>query len=241
VPIRTLQDATAWVDRVGLALVFPREDVVLPSLWDGAGGEGEFAKRDDSGKFLAWTEPMDFVWKTKDELPARGLVCAGKHVRGRASLVSLALLPALVAVARREELDPLEAEVVEQLDRHGPLSTRELPELLPGHERKRVRAAIDRLQKALLVTNAGLEESAGWPAILVDLTERRYAEQLRERPSPAEARRVIAERVLTTVGELTAEDLRGALGWRKAEATTALEATRAPSREEETFTVWTAR
>lgn len=240
-PIRTLEDAAAWVDRVGLAVVFPREDVVLPSLWEAAGGEDEFAKRDDSGKFLAWTEPMDFVWRTKDELPARGVVCAGKHVRGRASLVSLDLLPALVAVARREELDPLEAEVVELLHRHGALSTRELPELLPAHERKRVRAAIDRLQKALLVTNAGLEKSAGWPAIVVDLTARRYAAQLRKNPSPEEARRIIAERVLTTVGELTAEDLRGALGWRKAEATAALEATNAASRTEETFTVWTAR
>jgi hypothetical protein len=240
VPVRTLEDAAAWVDRVGLAVVFPREDVVLPSLWEAAGGEEEFAKRDDGGKFLEWTEPMDFVWRTKDELPARGLVCAGKHVRGRASLVSLDLLPALVAIARREELDPLEAEVVELLRRHGPLSTRELPELLAGHERKRVRAAIDRLQKALLVTNAGLEESTGWPAIVVDVTDRRYAEKLRERPSADDARRVLAERVLTTVGELTAEDLRGALGWRKADATAALEATNAPSRTEESFTVWTA-
>jgi len=241
VPIRTLEDAAAWVDRVGLAVVFPREDVVLPSLWEAAGGEDEFAKRDDSGKFLEWTEPMDFVWRTKDELPARGVVCAGKHVRGRASLVSRDLLPALVAVARREELDPLEAEVVELLHRHGPLSTRELPELLPAHERKRVRAAIDRLQKALLVTNAGLEKSAGWPAIVVDLTARRYAAHLRKNRSPEEARRIIAERVLTTVGELTAEDLRGALGWRKAEATAALEATNAASRTAATFTVWTAR
>jgi hypothetical protein len=240
VPIRRLEDAAAWVDRVGLALVFPREDVVLPSLWQAAGGEDEYAKRDDDGKFLEWTEPMDFVWRTKDELPARGLVCAGKHVRGRASLLALDLVPALVAVARRAELDPLEAEIVDLLSAAGPLSTRELPDLLPGHERKRVRAALDRLQKALVVTNAGLEETGGWPAIVVDLMDRRHADRLRDRPERDVARRQIAERVLTAVGELTAEDLRGALGWRKADATAALEATGAPSRAEETFTVWTA-
>ena len=239
-PIRTLEDAAAWVDRVGLALVFPREDVVLPSLWQVAGGEDEYAKRDEGGKFLEWTEPMDFVWRTKDELPAQRLVCAGKHLRGRASLVALDLLPALVAVARRAELDPLDAQIVELLRAEGPLSTGELPDLLPGHERKRVRAAIDRLQKALITTNAGLEESAGWPAILVDLTERRYARQLRKKPRPEQARKQIADRVLTAVGELTAEDLRGALGWRKGEATAALEATGADSRQEEAFTVWTA-
>jgi hypothetical protein len=240
VPIRTLEDAAAWVTRVGLALVFPRDDVVLPSLWRASGGEDEFAKRDEGGKFLEWTAPMEFVWTTKDELPAERLACAGKHLRGRASLVSLDLLPPLVAVARRDELDPLEAQVVELLRAEGPLSARELPDLLPNHERKRVRAAVDRLQKALILTNAGLEESAGWPAIVVDLTERRYAEQLRQRPGAEDARRLIAERVLTTVGELTAEDLRGALGWRKADAKAALEATGAPSRTEGAFTVWTA-
>jgi hypothetical protein len=239
--LQTLEEAAAWVDRVGLALVFPRDDVVLPSLWHASGGEGAFAKRDDDGKFIEWTKPMDFVWRTKDELPARNLVCAGKHLRGRASLVALDLLPALVAVAHRAELDPLEAEIVELLRAEGPLSARELPDLLPGHERKRVRAAIDRLQKALIATNAGLEESTGWPAIVVDLTERRYAAQLRQKPPPDDARKQIAERVLAAVGELTAEDLRGALGWRKAEAVAALEATRAPSRAERGFAVWSAR
>src|SRR3954453_3733647 len=133
--VQTLEEAAAWVERVGLALVFPREDVVLPSLWHAAGGEGEFAKRNDDGKFIEWTEPMDFVWRTKDELPARGLVCAGKHLRGRASLVALDILPALVAVARRGELDPVEGEIVELLTEEGPLSTRELPDLLPTRER----------------------------------------------------------------------------------------------------------
>ncbi len=238
VAIRTLQEAAAWVDRVGLALVFPRDDVVLPSLWEAAGGENEFAVRDADGTFLRWTEPMEFVWPTKDELPAQRLCAAGKHLRGRASLVSLDLLAALVAVAGRNELDPLEEEVAELLRAEGPLSTRELPALLPAHERKRVRAALDRLQKALVVTNAGLEETDGWPAIVVDLVERRYANRLRTVPPLDEARTAIAARLLGAVGELTAEDVRGALGWRKADAVAALDATGAASREEENFKLW---
>lgn len=228
------------MDRVGLALVFPREDVVLPSLWAAAGGEDEFAKRDDAGKFLEWTKPMAFVWETKDELPARGLACAGKHLRGRASLIALDVLPALVALSADTDLDPLETEVVELLRAGGALSTRELPDLLPAHERKRVRGALDRLQKRLVVTNAGLEETAGWPAIVVDVVERRYADRLRELRPPADARAQIAGRVLAAVGELTAEDLRGALGWRKADARAALETTGAPSYDGGGFTVWTA-
>ena len=32
--IDTLEAAAAWVDEVGLALLFPKADVVLPSLWE---------------------------------------------------------------------------------------------------------------------------------------------------------------------------------------------------------------
>ena len=233
-----MKEAAAWIDRVGLALVFPKDDVVLPSLWHAAGGEDEFAKRDESGKFIEWTPTMEYVWTTKDELPARGLCAAGKHLRGRASLVSLDLLPALVALTPREAHEGLEGEVVSVLESHGPLSTRELPQLLAHHERKRVRAAVDRLQKQFVVTNAGLEETDGWPAIVVDLVARRYAKRLVDRPSPDDARTTLARRLLDGAGELTAEDLRGALGWRKAACAAALEATGAPSSDEEGFVVW---
>ncbi len=234
-----MKQAAAWVDRVGLALVFPKDDVVLPSLWQAAGGEDEFAKRDENGKFIEWTPTMEYVWTTKDELPARGLCAAGKHLRGRASLVSLDLLPALVALAPSGALDGLEGEVVAVLEAHGPLSTRELPDLLAHHDRKRVRAALERLQKQLVVTNAGLEETDGWPAIVVDLVARRYADRVSELPAVEDARGTIARRVLDASGDLTAEDLRGALGWRKAACVAALEATGAPSREDEGYVVWT--
>jgi hypothetical protein len=236
--LRTLKQAAAWVDRVGLALVFPKDDIVLPSLWEAAGGEDEFAKRDETGKFLEWTKPMEFVWTTKDALPAAGHCAAGKHVRGRASFVALDLLPALVALAPRDAPDGIEGEIVELLGAHGPASTRDLPDLLPHHERKHVRAALDRLQKRLVVTNAGLEDTDGWPAIVVDLVERRFADRLRALPEPDEARARLARRVLDTAGELTAEDLKGALGWRKADCVAALEETGAPASEEEAFTVW---
>jgi hypothetical protein len=240
VPVRTLKQAAAFVDRVGVALLFPKDDLVLPSLWEAAGGEDEYAERDADGNFVRWTPVLQFIWPTKDALPAEKLCAAGKHVRGRASLVALDLLPAFVALANREP-EGLEREVAELVRAHGALSTRVLPDLLPAHERKQVRAAIDRLQKQFVLTNAGLEETDGWPAITVDLVDRRYRDHLRRKlPSPDEARRTIAQRVLDAVGELSAEDLRGALGWRKADCVAALEATEAPTSDEDGITLWRA-
>jgi hypothetical protein len=242
VPVRTLKQASAWVDKVGIALVFPKDDLVLPSLWEAAGGLDEYAKRDGEGKFVEWTKPMAFVWGAKDELPAGRLACAGKHIRGRSSLVALDVLPALVAARPAEpELSPVEGAVLEAVRAAGVTSTRDLPELA-RHEKKRVQAAVVRLQRLLLLTNAGLEEDLdGWPAILVDLVDRRYARLVRRPPAPDEARVLLVRRLLATAGELSAVDVTGVFGWRKRDAVEALEATEAPSRTDGGITLWTAR
>ena len=81
--VRSLEEAAAWIDRVGLALLFPKADVVLPSLWEQVNGSPEqnWAIRDPDGGFVRWSEQMAFLWGAKDDLPAAGLVCVGKHLR----------------------------------------------------------------------------------------------------------------------------------------------------------------
>jgi hypothetical protein len=68
--LRTLEAAASWVDEVGIALLFPKADVVLPSLWEQVNGSPEpnWAVRDADGTFLHWTEAMGFLWGAKDEL-----------------------------------------------------------------------------------------------------------------------------------------------------------------------------
>jgi Winged helix DNA-binding domain len=238
-PVSTLEEAAAWVDRVGLALVFPKDDLVLPSLWYAAGGADRFSERDESGEFVRWVPPMDFVWSAKSALPGRGLCCGGNHLRGRASLISHELLPTVVAATPRGEPNEVEGEVLDVLESAGPTSARELPELLPHRERKTVRAALDRLQRRLVVTNAGLEQEADrWPANVVDLVDRRYPERLGALPDADDARRTLAERLLATAGELSAADVAAVFGWRKKEAEAVLTTLDAETRDDNGTQVW---
>jgi hypothetical protein len=144
----------------------------------------------------------------------------------------------VAATRGAEEPSEVESEVLDLLASVGPTSAREVPELLPQHERKAVRAALDRLQRRLLVTNAGLEESEGWPANVVDLVERRYADLLRAPPDREAARRTLAGRLHDSAGELSAADVAAVFAWRKKEAEAVLESLGVERREEQGVAVW---
>ena len=162
---------------------------MLPSLWEAVTGK-PVVDRD-------FAPDVALVWGWKDELPGRKLVCAGKHLGGRASFVSLELLPVLYALTGRsgqpadfrdEELSPIERDVAEALLESGPISSAELPSFA-GHERKRVSAAAARLQRRLVVTSAGRQEhDQGWPSIVFDILPRRYGDRLGALPEPDDAR-----------------------------------------------------
>jgi DNA-binding MarR family transcriptional regulator len=214
-------------------------------LWEAVAGTPEitWSSRDEEGRFLDFSPEFGRVWRWKDELPERRLVCVGKHVRGRSALVSLRVLPALYAARReQDELSPLERDVVAFLTEHGPCSSADLPDLI-GHERKPVARAVDRLQRRLVLTTAGAQERAqGWPAVIVDLLARRYREQLRRLPDPENARSELAEAVLASAREISAADLAAAIGSTRKQAAAALDALvddgRARRRDQEGFALY---
>jgi hypothetical protein len=215
--------------------------------------EVDWAVRDEGGGFVDWTPDMARVWGWKDELPEQRLVCAGKHLGGRASLVSLELLPALYALTGRaghegdfedEELSPLERDVVGVLLENGPTSSADLPHLA-GHERKKVHGAASRLQRRLIVTAAGRQErDRGWPAVVLDLLPRRYREQLRKLPKAEAARAELAATVLRSAREISAADLAAVIGGPRREAASALdrlaEQGAATARNAGEYVLWTA-
>ncbi|MGZ4388237.1 MAG: AlkZ-related protein [Gaiellaceae bacterium] len=215
-----IEAAVAFVERVGIALVYPSADLVLPALWGAIGdpADYEWAVRDAEGNFVAFTEEFGTVWRWKDELPERRLACVGRHLGRFVAVIAPALVPAVYALRRDDAVGGLERELADALREQGPCGAPELRRLL-GAEAKQVNRAVEALQRRCVLTSAGqVRQEHGWPAILLDLFDRRWAKRLKRLPEPDEARRLLATRVLSAADEASAADLAAALGWRQREA-----------------------
>ena len=227
--IRTLAAAGKWIDRVGLALLFPRADVVLPSLWEQVSGLQE----------VDWNaEPINFLWWAKDALPDEGRACVGKHLGRVASCIAPRLVPVLVAAnfEAPENGDP----VVDAIRGLGPLTGPQLREVT-GLAKKDVDRSIASLHHRLVLTNAHLvDEGSTWGSLAHDLLARKWKVPKRL-PARAAARRELASLVLERTGELTAADLAGVFAWRRKEAAAILDDVGEGRDDEAGFRIWTRR
>lgn len=206
-----------------------KADLVLPSLWREIGGpDADWAIRNEAGKPTGFSPEFELLWRWKDELPERRLACAGKHFCSAALLIAPRLLAAGYALTgrsgaaddfREEELEPLEREVAEAVLDNDPLTGPEIRRLLGTTDRKATDRAVSRLQRRLVLTNAGAsEQTQGWRAIRQDLFARRWRKSLRRLPEEDEARRELARAVLAGAGEASAADVAAALGWQRKQA-----------------------
>jgi hypothetical protein len=114
------------------------------------------------------------VWTWKDELPRRGLAWYGAYLGGRGSFLSPTLLKALYPAAGEPtdhkflDLSPAAHEIADAITNE-PLPSATLRALIG--DRSRYQRAIVELQRNLLVTTAGVQETgSGWPAALITLT-----------------------------------------------------------------------
>jgi hypothetical protein len=203
--VTTIDEAAAYLDGVGFAVLFPAERIESPSLWEAVAGP-------DTVPFDAGMGPAESqVWTWKDELPKAGLAWYGKFVYQRASLLTPRLLTALYA-GDGEPTDHLAFELPDAAHRiaealiPGPLPTDALREIVG--DRGRYTRAIAALQRHLLVTSAGVREHrTGWPATLVDLTCRLF--EVGGGPNHAYA----TGRFLDTMIEATPRHLARTYGW----------------------------
>lgn len=209
-------------------MLFPKADVVLPSLWEQVSGRQE----------VEWeADEINFFWWAKDELPGRGLTCVGKHVARAVSCVAPRLLPTLVAANGEPAED---GPVLDAIRALGPLTGPQLRELT-GLEKKEVDRTIASLHHRLVLTNSHLvDEGSTWGTLAHDLLARKW--KLPKRlPKREAARRELASLVLDHAGELTAADLGGALGWRRKEAAAILDELADGRDDPGGYRIWTRR
>ena len=222
-----MPQAARWIDKTGLALLFPKPDVVLPSLWEQVTGL----------QHTDWdAEEINFFWWAKDVLPDEGRACVGKHLARVSSCVAPRLLPVLVA-ANGEPMDG--DPVVEAIRSLGPLTNPQLREVT-GLTKQQVDRSLLQGHRQLVLTNAFLvDEGSTWGTLAHDLLARKWKVPKRLPPREA-ARRELAGLVLRLAGELTAADLAGVFSWRRKEAGAILDEI-AEGRDDDGFTIYAPR
>jgi hypothetical protein len=161
------------------------------------------------------------IWTWKDELPRRGLAWYGAYLGGRGSFLSPALLAALYPGEgelddhQHLELSPAAHEIAEALALE-PLSSATLRQLIG--DKNKYQRAIGELQRNLLVTSAGVQESpTGWPAALLALTCEQF--DVGGTTDHTEA----AHRYVDTMLDISPTDLSRAFRWPIAKARELLE------------------
>jgi hypothetical protein len=212
--LRSIEDAAAFVDDVGFALLFPVDRPIAPSLWEAVAGPDATPFAEGMGR------AESLVWNWKDQLPEAGFAWSGRFLHGRASLLSPRLLAALYPGHGQPDDDrafplPPEAHEIAEALRAGPLSSSALRSVV--RDRGRYGRAIRELQRRLLVTSAGVrEQRSGWPAVVLELTCHRF-------DVGATDLRYAITRFLDTMIEATPLELARVYQWPAAAARAALD------------------
>ncbi len=212
--LRTRADAVEFINKVGIALLFPGDKIVLPDLWTAINGmERALPKHHHDAA-------LHKAWDWKDIIPSRKEAWYGKLVRGKPAFLSMLDLPAVYALSSNYgELDDyLEAYadgmlsnegkmVYEVLLAEGPLPTSTLRKACGlkggGDNARRFERAIVELQTGLKIVKSGISDDNRWKyCYIYDLLLRwapNLGEESRQYTSRTAMRQLITRYLQTSV------------------------------------------
>ncbi len=210
--IETPAQALAFLDEVGLSLLFSAQDIELPSLYGALRGD------DQSPPMHHQERELGLAWQWKDDLPIAGRVLYGKFLRRKPVFVSLELAPCLYALSGSYgEVDDFQElfkdgkltaearQVAEALLLHGALPTSELrrvARLAGAANAARFDRALAELQMKWQIVKVGISSANAWKYCYVyDLLPRRFPTipQAARQISSREAQRRLLIAYLNTV------------------------------------------
>jgi hypothetical protein len=202
--VATFAEARKFIDAIGFCMLFPVNNVPLPSLYS------EVTRRNPNAGVVFDTH-FAKLWRWKDELPRRRRAYYAKYFRSRGTFISLKQLPYFLAM-RESAAAPRDHErfyadgrisgdarvIWETLERYGPLATLELRHLCHMETKAgniRFKRAMSDLQRLLVVVHFGFEQETGaWASGRFELTWRAFPRQITaaRKLAPAEAREKLA-------------------------------------------------
>ena len=184
--VQSKQEALAFVDERGFVSFWPIKGMLLPSLWAAVAGDRPVADAHD--------DPGHITWGWKDEMLGQKQWYYAKVLRGKATMISLAVAPLFYALSENygePEQDYLqryedglmtrEAKVVyETLLQYGAMDTVNLRQKTQMTSRKSdspFGRALTYLQRDFKILPVGVSQSGGWRySFIYDAVHRHYPE-----------------------------------------------------------------
>jgi hypothetical protein len=225
--VHTETEALAFLNDVGLCLLFSARGVELPSLWGAlCGADRPMPKGHDSYE-------LGLAWKWKDTLPVAGEVLYGKFLRRKPVFISLDLAPYFYALSpnygdlendylqdyRDGRLSVEAKQVYDVLLEQGALPTSRLRRdagLGGKTNATRFDRALADLQMEFRISKVAISDANRWGYCYVyDLLPRHFPEVVSTaaRISGRQARESILLRYLQTVVAATPRQVAGLFGW----------------------------
>ncbi len=225
--VHTEDEALAFLNDVGLCLLFSSRDVELPSLWGALCGEDRPVPNDHDDYELG------LAWRWKDTLPVAGRVLYGKFLRKKPVFVSLDLAPHFYALSPNYE-NPAEDYLHDYLDGRLPVEAKQVYEVLleqgalPTSRLRREAGlggkanatrfdrALAELQMDLRITKVAISDANRWGYCYVyDLLPRHFPQVVEAAAaiSGAQARETILLHYLRTVVAATPQEVCRLFDW----------------------------
>lgn len=224
--LQSAEEAVQYVNERGFVYFWPIKDIPFPSLWTAVAGDRPVAsEHDDEGHI---------TWRWKDELLGKRQWHYAKVLRGKATMISLQLLPAFYALSDNygdpendylqlyeDGLLPREAKLIyETLLHHGPMDTVTLRRQI-GMTSKKSNSPFDRsltaLQRDFKIMPVGVAETGSWRYSFVYQTVHSYYPELLEQARPITrqaAREMLVQHYFRAVGAAGADDVRKLFQWK---------------------------
>jgi hypothetical protein len=231
--LKSAQDAVDFVEERGFAFLWPVKGIDMPSLWAAVAGDRPVAS--------AHNDPAHITWRWKDSMLSERRWYYGKLLRGKATFVSLEMIPYFYALSRRVgDLEDFQyayedghltweaRSIAQALLAQGALNKVELRSRSHFEARSakyRFDRALTSLQEGLWVLPIGVSSAGGWGyAFIYELFDRWVPEVLTKAReiTRRKAREHVAGCYLDSVGAASPKAIQKVFRWKEGDVLQAL-------------------